>query len=554
VDVLTTTTATGSPADTTQEEIGLLRDVDPAVRMRSAMALGQRRAVEAAGALVDRLGLEREFFIRETLTWAILRMGHEAQPFLDEALASPRWLARRQAAHALSKLGRREDAARLLPLIADEEDAVASRAYAAAAGTGCPSVVAPLVGQLSRGDAEHQATLTAALASLGGLAVPALVEALRDGLHPDIRRHAADALAFLGSPEVDRAVLPLTEALQDPQEPVRLAALNALGNLHLPAADAAVDRATRSGDPALRCLAVRLAARLAQRTAVPAGPPKTLTTTRDRAAPSSAARLASLRKRTGAGVMRCKAALEQADGDEDEALHLLLRPTTSPDAGCGLPSGIVAAAPGTLVALSCETDIVAGSRAFRALAQRVADIAATRAQAGPEELAGAGCDGGRLADALAEMSSASGERIGITEVVRLPGRTTAHLRAAIPCGPPRVGALVSYRGGEGGEEIAHRVAVQVAACAPRYLARQDIPEDVLAAARALAERAVRERALSGTIARRVIAGHVEDAVHEMALLEQVSIVDPGRTISGLLYGTGVHITGFARLEVGAGRS
>src|SRR5674476_1108100 len=89
-------------------------------------------SAEAASALVERLGLEREFFIRETLTWAVLRIANDAMLYLHQALSSPRWLARLQALHVLSKMGRYEDADRLVPLIGDEVDAVASHAYWAA--------------------------------------------------------------------------------------------------------------------------------------------------------------------------------------------------------------------------------------------------------------------------------------------------------------------------------------------------------------------------------------------------------------------------------------
>ena len=100
------------------QAVDRLGDSDPDVRLRAALDLGEQRAAESAEALVARLGLEREFFIRETLTWSVLRIIDAATPYLREALVSPRWLARMQAAHVLSKLGRAEDAAGLVPLVA----------------------------------------------------------------------------------------------------------------------------------------------------------------------------------------------------------------------------------------------------------------------------------------------------------------------------------------------------------------------------------------------------------------------------------------------------
>lgn len=146
--------------DHVQWEIDLLGNIDPAIRLRSAMELGRLQAAGAASALVERLGLEREFFIRETLTWAVLRIADDAMPYLYQALSSTRWPARMQAVHVLGKLSRFEDADRLAPLVRDEVDAVASRGYWAAWRTHNPSVVPVLVGQLSRGDSEHRNSLT----------------------------------------------------------------------------------------------------------------------------------------------------------------------------------------------------------------------------------------------------------------------------------------------------------------------------------------------------------------------------------------------------------
>jgi hypothetical protein len=110
-----------------QWEVDLLGDIDPVVRLSSAVELGRRQAAEAAPALVERLGLEREFFIRQTLTWAVLRIAGDAMAYLHQALSSPRWLARMQAMHVLSKMGRYEAADRLVPLVRDEVDGPGQR-------------------------------------------------------------------------------------------------------------------------------------------------------------------------------------------------------------------------------------------------------------------------------------------------------------------------------------------------------------------------------------------------------------------------------------------
>lgn len=174
-----------------------LDDRDREARNRAALELGKAADPTTAEALVARLCREEDFFVRETLTWAVVRVADAATPFLLDALGHPTWLARFQAAHALSKLGRYEHAEALIPLIADGDDRVAARAYWAAAKTGNPSVLPALVAQLGRGDAEHRTALADAFAVLGAIAGPALAGAL-GSTDARVREHAADVLDELG--------------------------------------------------------------------------------------------------------------------------------------------------------------------------------------------------------------------------------------------------------------------------------------------------------------------------------------------------------------------
>jgi hypothetical protein len=246
---------------TVQRSIDSLGDADADVRLQAALRLGEGRHEVAAGPLVARFGRERDFQVREVLTWAVLRMPEASLPLVRQALGSSRWLARLQAAHTISKVGHREDGARLLPLVSDPVDAVASRAYWAAAQCGDPVVLPALIGQLSRGSAEHRNTLMVALSWFGVAAAPALIGALRHGATPAVRAQAADTLAYLGSPDAEPAADALVAGVRDADEHVRLAALNALGQLELPAAWDVIDETVRSHDARLQLLARRLTER-----------------------------------------------------------------------------------------------------------------------------------------------------------------------------------------------------------------------------------------------------------------------------------------------------
>jgi HEAT repeat protein len=153
--------------------VDLFGDADRDVRLHAVLEAGWARDEAAAPALVERFGLEREFQIREALTWACLRTRRTSLPLVLDALRSPRWLARLQAVHTVSKLGRFQDGPAVLPLVRDPVDAVSARAYWAAAQTRNPVTVPALVAELARGDSEHRNSLTAALVAFGTGAVHA---------------------------------------------------------------------------------------------------------------------------------------------------------------------------------------------------------------------------------------------------------------------------------------------------------------------------------------------------------------------------------------------
>ncbi|NCD20762.1 MAG: hypothetical protein EOL89_12430, partial [Actinobacteria bacterium] len=383
------------------ELIDLLGDADPDVRLRAALELGESRHDPAAPAIVDRFGRERDFYIRETLTWAALRMPVAALPHVRDALASPRWLARLQAVHTLSKVGSPDDVPHLLPLVADPVDAVAARAYWAAAQARDRHVVPALVAQLSRGDSEHQNSLSVALGLLGPAAVPALVGALRHGAAPEVRRHAADTLSHMGSPDADDAAPALAVAVADPDEAVRLAALNALGQLLLPSAWAAIDEAAGSAEHLLCVLAERLGERRPTEREI---------------------RLAELRRRRAGGVVEAMA---------------------------------------------------------------------------PEQ----------------------------------------PVPSAGPWPRPDL-SLITVEGGPQAEAIRPKLARQVEHCHPRHLSRADVPRHVLARVFEAAEAEALTLGRPAALAARIAAGRVEEFVHETVLLEQVSVVNPGTTVDGLLIGRG----------------
>lgn len=473
--------------------IVLLGDADEELRLRAAVDLGTWQAAEAAPALVARLGIEPSHAIRETLTWALLRIPDAARPLLREALGEPDWLARMQACHVLSKLGDRDDAAALLPLIADPVDAVASRAWWAAGQTGSPAVTDALAAQLGRGDSELRNSLSIAFEELRDLGVVALARRLRHDDAAGVREHAADTLGLIGSPDADPAILLLQEATADPDPMVRFAALNALGQLDSARARAAVRAASDADDPRLRRLAERLVRR-----------------------------------------------------HRPEPAPIAPEPTDRP-----LPAGVVAAAPGVLVGLACESTLLTASRTLPALAGRISTLAATDPDLDRAGLLAAALpDGSTVREALAALSARTGERIGLAAVERLGG-TVAHAVHTAADGSP-AGVLLGHTGSPGSDtdRIVAKVLLQVALCRPRYLTSGDVPAHVWRDVREAAQDRAAADGLTVALGERAAAGAMADYAVRNVLLQQVSITDPGVTIDALLYGRGIRITGFRRLTAG----
>ena len=230
---------------------------DASTRLAAAIELGIRHEPGTAPAIVARLGAEQDFHVRENLTWAAVQLIDTALPDVLALLRDPNPLARRQAAHVLSKVGDPAVAEHLHEVIADADPQVAVKAFRAAANTGNPLVVAPLIARLSHGDDEQRDALTLALARLGEVAVPALVDALADP-DADVRAHAADTLGHLGSPDADPAADALTRLASDADAHVALAAVSALGQLG-EGADSGLQAVAADGGP-LSAVAARLLA------------------------------------------------------------------------------------------------------------------------------------------------------------------------------------------------------------------------------------------------------------------------------------------------------
>ena len=258
-----------------------------------------------------------------------------------------------------------------------------------------------------------------------------------------------------------------------------------------------------------------------------------------------------IRELTGAGMMACKKALDDADGDFDKAVELL-RIKGAKDVGKRAErttaNGLVAAQDGVMVELNCETDFVAKNAEFQELADRIVAVAKTAKPADAEALSKADLDGKTVADAVQDLSAKIGEKLELRRVVVFDGAVATYLHRRDPDLPPTVGVQVEYTGGDA--EAARGAAMQIAAMKPRYVTRDEIPEDVIATERRIAEETAREEGKPEQALPKIVEGRVNGFFKDAVLTEQASVQDSKKTVKAVLEAAGVTVTRFARFEIG----
>jgi elongation factor Ts len=258
-----------------------------------------------------------------------------------------------------------------------------------------------------------------------------------------------------------------------------------------------------------------------------------------------------LRDLTAAGFMDCKKALEESDGDFDKAVEIL-RIQGAKDVGKRAErttaNGLVFADGGVMVELNCETDFVAKNADFQQLADRIVAVAKQVQPADVEALKAAELDGKPVGETVQEFSARIGEKLELRRVVFFDGTVASYLHRRASDLPPAVGVLVEFTGDDA--EAARGAAMQIAAMKPRYVTRAEVPEDVLANERRIAEQTAREEGKPEQALPKIVEGRVNGFFKDVVLLEQASVQEAKKTVKAVLDEAGVSVTRFARFEVG----
>src|SRR6201999_4171120 len=202
----------------------------------------------------------------------------------------------------------------------------------------------------------------------------------------------------------------------------------------------------------------------------------------------TAADVKRLRELTGAGMLDSKNALVDADGDFDKAVELL-RIKGAKDVGKraerATAEGLVAAKGGALIELNSAADFVAKNAEFQAVADQIVTAAAAAKATDVDTLKAAKAGDTTVEQVIADLSAKIGEKLELRRVAYFDGTVETYLHKRASDLPPGVGVLVEYTGGDA--DAAHAVALQIAALKARYLTRDDVPEDVVASERRIAE-------------------------------------------------------------------
>jgi elongation factor Ts len=269
----------------------------------------------------------------------------------------------------------------------------------------------------------------------------------------------------------------------------------------------------------------------------------------------STADVKRLRELTGAGMMDCKRALDESDGDFDKAVELL-RIKGAKDIGKRAErttaEGLVASSGGALIELDSETDFVAKNAEFQQLAESVVNAAAQlEAGSGVEAVLAAPLGDGTVADAINAASVKLGEKLELRRVVKYDGPTTVYLHKRSADLPPSIGVLVQYTGDTGeAAEAARGAAMQIASLKARYVTRDEIPADVVESEKRIAEATAREEGKPEAALARIVEGRLNGFFKETVLTEQSSVLDSKKTVGALLSSAGITVTAFSRFEVG----
>jgi len=272
----------------------------------------------------------------------------------------------------------------------------------------------------------------------------------------------------------------------------------------------------------------------------------------------SAQDVKQLRDATGVGMMDCKKALQEADGDFDEAVEILRkkgqkvadkRSEREADEGLVVTEISDDERAGAIAEINCETDFVARNDDFRSFAQRIAELVLEERPEDIDALHALSFDGGKTVEAeLVEMTGRIGEKLAIRRFRILDadgGRVISYVHPG-----SRLGVLVQVAGDGDAEDVGQDVAMQIAALDPIAVTRDEVPEEVQEKEKEIAREAALSDGKPEHIIDRIAEGKLERFFEDNVLLEQAFVKDASVSVKDILDSAGVNVKRFVRYALG----
>ncbi|WP_343689445.1 translation elongation factor Ts [Chitinophaga sp.] len=274
------------------------------------------------------------------------------------------------------------------------------------------------------------------------------------------------------------------------------------------------------------------------------------------AATITAADVNKLRQQTGAGMMDCRKALVESDGDFEQAVDYLrkkgqkvaaLRSDRETKEGVIIAKTAADGKSGVVVALGCETDFVAKNEDFIKFAQSLVDLALTSGANTVEELGAATLDGATVNDKVNDQVAKIGEKITLARFEKISAASvTAYIH-----GNYRMGVLVGFSEPVA-EEVGKDVAMQIAAMNPIAVDAAGVSEELVAREKAIALEQIAAEGKTGDMAEKIAMGKVNKFFKDNTLLQQAFVKDNNKSVGDYLksVNAGLKVTGFSRIALG----
>ncbi|MCZ6804661.1 MAG: translation elongation factor Ts [Proteobacteria bacterium] len=270
----------------------------------------------------------------------------------------------------------------------------------------------------------------------------------------------------------------------------------------------------------------------------------------------TAALVKELRERTGAGMMDCKKALQETNGDIELAIEDMRKSGAAKAAKAAKKAGRIAAEgiisikqdgkDAILLEINCETDFVAKDENFLSFVNNVIDAITTQSPADVEALMGLVLGEQTIEEARLQLISKVGEKITVRRFEKhsLEGQTGIYLHGA------RIGVIVELEGGDA--ELAKDLAMHIAASKPVCVSEEQVAEELLNKEKEIFSAQAEESGKPADIIEKMVSGRLKKFLKEITLLGQPFVKDPEQTIEQLLKSANASVVSFLRYEVGEG--